>query len=59
MRPGDALTLRITVLETRASKSRPDIGFVTVLIEMINQTGTVVMTLNNALMFGTRAGAPA
>ena len=57
VRPGDTLTLRITVLETRASRSRPDIGFVSVLIEMINQTGTAVMTLKNALMFGTRTGA--
>ena len=57
VRPGDTLTLRFTVLETRASRSRPDIGFVTVLIEMINQTGTAVMTLKNALMFGTRTGA--
>jgi acyl dehydratase len=54
VRPGDALTLRLTVLETRASKSRPEMGFVTVLIEMINQTGVTVMTLTNPLIFGTR-----
>ena len=29
VRPGDALTLRVTVLETRASQSRPEMGFVT------------------------------
>ena len=41
VRPDDQLTLRATVLETRASKTRPEMGFVTMLLEMINQTGTV------------------
>ena len=54
VRPGDALTLRVTVLETRASKSRPEIGFVTTQIEMINQAGTKVMALRAPLIFGTR-----
>lgn len=54
VRPGDALTLRVTVLETRVSKTRPDIGFVTTLMEMINQTGTRVMSLKSPLIFGTR-----
>lgn len=54
VRPGDALTLRVTVLETRASKSRPEIGFVTTLMEMVNQDGTIVMALKAPLIFGTR-----
>ena len=54
VRPGDALTLRMTVLETRVSKSRPEIGFVTTLMEMINQDGTRVMALKAPLIFGTR-----
>jgi acyl dehydratase len=54
VRPGDALTLRVTVLETRASKSRPEIGFVTTQIEMINQAGIKVMALRAPLIFGTR-----
>ena len=54
VRPGDALTLRMTVLETRASKSRPEIGFVSTLMEMINQDGTRVMALKAPLIFGTR-----
>jgi acyl dehydratase len=56
VRPGDQLTLRATVLETRASKSRPDRGFVTMLLEMINQTGACAMSLKSPLIFGTRAG---
>jgi acyl dehydratase len=60
VRPGDQLTLRITVLDTRMSRSRPDIGFVTALMEMVNQAGTCVMTLRSPLIFGTRqAGAAA
>lgn len=54
VRPGDQLTLRITVLDTRMSRSRPDIGFVTALMEMVNQAGACVMTLRSPLIFGTR-----
>jgi acyl dehydratase len=51
--------MRVTVLETRASKSRPEIGFVTAQMEMINQDGTRVMALTSPLIFGTRpADAP-
>jgi acyl dehydratase len=58
VRPGDRLTLHVTVLETRVSKSRPDMGFVTTLMEMFNQAGTRVMSLKSPLIFGTRqAGA--
>ena len=37
VRPGDELSLRATVLETRASKSRPDMGFVRFLFEVFNE----------------------
>jgi acyl dehydratase len=56
VRPGDQLTLRATVLDTRVSKTRPDMGFVTMLLEIINQTGMRVMSLKCPLIFGTRAG---
>jgi acyl dehydratase len=59
VRPGDALTLRATVKETRVSRSRPELGFVTMLFEMFNQNGTQVMTLTSPLMLGTRAGRAA
>jgi acyl dehydratase len=57
VRPGDELTLRATVLDTRASKSRPDMGFVTMLLEMLNQNAAVVMSLKAPLILGTRGGA--
>ena len=58
VRPGDTLTLRRTVGETRVSKSRPDMGFVRFNYEMLNQTGETVMTLTTPAMLGRRnAGA--
>ena len=54
VRPGDRLTLRVHVVETRASKSRPDMGLVTFGFELRNQADAVVMTLHNSIMFGRR-----
>jgi len=45
VRPGDTLSVRVTVLRAVPSKSKPDRGAVTSFIEVINQTGEVVMTL--------------
>ena len=45
VRPGDELSLRVTVLETRRSRSRPDRGIVRSFIEVINQHGEVVMSM--------------
>jgi acyl dehydratase len=58
VRPGDRLTLRVRIVETRASKSRPEMGLVRIAFALLNQTGTEVMTLDNSLMFGRRAKAP-
>ena len=54
IRPGDDLTLRATVLSTRASNSRPDTGFVNVLLALYNAVGKCVMSLKAPLMFGRR-----
>jgi acyl dehydratase len=45
VRPGDELRVRATIIETRASNSRPDIGFVKFRFEMLNASDTCVMTL--------------
>jgi acyl dehydratase len=58
IRPDDVLTLRATVLETRASNSRPDMGFVRFMFELLNQAGERVMTLTTSLMMSRRAGGP-
>ena len=54
VRPGDRLRVRVTVLETRTSGSRPDLGFVRFLFEMLNATDVRLMTLTASLMFGRR-----
>jgi acyl dehydratase len=45
VRPGDQLSLRVTVLKAIPSKSKPDRGAVTSFIEVFNQTNEAVMTL--------------
>ncbi|CAN0490972.1 unnamed protein product, partial [Phaeothamnion confervicola] len=58
VRPDDELSLRATVLETRASKSRPDMGLVRYEFELFDKGGRRVMTLTTSLMMGRRpAGA--
>ncbi len=57
VRPGDRLTLRVRVLESRASRSRPDMGLVRFAYALINQAGTEVLTVSNSMMFGRRTPA--
>lgn len=45
VRPGDTLSLRVTVMEARRSRSKPDRGIVTNRVEVLNQRDEVVMTL--------------
>ena len=45
VRPGDALTLRVTVMETKRSRSKPDRGVLISFIEVLNQTNEVVMSM--------------
>jgi acyl dehydratase len=44
VRPGDTLSVRVTVLKAVPSKSKPDRGAVTSFVEVINQASEVVMT---------------
>ena len=45
VRPGDVLSLRVSVTEARRSRSKPDQGVVRSLVEVLNQEGEVVMSL--------------
>lgn len=45
VRPGDRLSLRATVESARLSRSKPQQGVVTSLVEVLNQDGDVVMSL--------------
>jgi acyl dehydratase len=45
VRPGDSLWLRISILEAKRSRSKPDRGMVRALIEVLNQNQECVMTM--------------
>ncbi len=45
VRPGDHLSVRVTVTEASRSRSKPDRGLVRSFIEVLNQQGEVVMTM--------------
>lgn len=52
--PGDTLSVESEVLEVRASKSRPEIGFVKSRNRTFNQNGQIVMEFTANVMFATR-----
>ena len=54
VRPGDTLSVRATVLETRRSRSKPDRGIVYTLFEVLNQRGEVVMSVKAMNMLKAR-----
>jgi acyl dehydratase len=56
VRPGDTLTVRLTVLETAASRSKPDRGIVRSLMEVVNQHGEIVMTTKGVNFIRRRPG---
>jgi len=49
VRPGDRLRVRRTTLGARASRSRPAVGLVEFLFEVVNQNAEIVMTQKNAV----------
>lgn len=55
VRPGDTLSIRVTVLETKRSRSKPDRGTVRSLVEVMNQNGEVVMSLKPLSIVRCRA----
>lgn len=54
IRPGDRLTLRLTILDARPSRSRPELGIVRIRYEMFNAHDECVMTMVTPAMFGRR-----
>ncbi len=54
MRPGDRLSIRITVQEVRPSTSKPDRGIVRSLSEILNQDGEIVSTMHGLTMIRRR-----
>jgi acyl dehydratase len=45
VRPGDALRIRVSILEAIRSRSKPGRGMVRTLVEVLNQDAEVVMSL--------------
>lgn len=54
VRPGDVLSIRVTILETRLSNSKPDRGIVRSFVEVLNQNREVVMSLKMVNLVRTR-----
>jgi acyl dehydratase len=54
LRPGTNIRIRDTVVDARASNSRPEMGFVKHFFEVLDDADTVVMTLSASFMLGRR-----
>ncbi|MBK8018239.1 MAG: MaoC family dehydratase [Betaproteobacteria bacterium] len=54
VRPGDTIRAMRTVLEARASKSKPEVGIVKSRWEVYNQNDELVMTMEGYGMFAVR-----
>jgi acyl dehydratase len=59
LRPGTHITLRTTVLDTRVSNSRPEMGFVKVRMDVRGDEGDPIMTLTTSMIMGRRGGSQA
>jgi acyl dehydratase len=57
VKPGDILTGRTTVLETRSSRSRPDVGILRLRQEVFDEAGEPVMWMEHPLLFGRRSAS--
>jgi len=54
VRPGDRLRMRVTVLESQRSRSKPDRGIVRFLQEVLDPEGRPVMTLRGLGLYRAR-----
>jgi acyl dehydratase len=58
VRPGDVLRLKLTVLETRRSRSQPTMGVLRWRWQMFNQDGTEVLDLEATSLFDLKEPTP-
>jgi len=58
VRPGDVLSIRLTVLEAMRSRSKPNRGVVRTLCEVLNQDRAVVMSLKAMNIIASRRPHP-
>ena len=54
--PGQAVSARRTVLETKASRSRPEMGLVRFKLELLDQDDEAILLQTNWIMFGRKGG---
>ena len=59
VRPGDVLSIRATIVETRELASRPDRGLGVIDIETLDEDGEVVMRMVAKMLFERREPADA
>lgn len=57
VRPGDTLSVRVTVLEARPSRSKPDRGIVIARLEALNQRDALVLSMTAVSFLGRRPQA--
>lgn len=59
VRPGDRLTLKVSVTDAQRSRSKPDRGLVRTDNELRNQNGDTVMTVKTMVLMRARTVPPA
>jgi acyl dehydratase len=59
LRPGDTVRIRVTILEARLSRSKPDRGTVSTRVEAINQTDHLVLSMTVVSILGRRPDSSA
>ena len=57
VRPGDGLTLSVTCLDKRESRTKPDRGVVTLNVVLANQNGETVLSYRDMVMMAKRGPA--
>jgi acyl dehydratase len=57
VRPGMPLTLRLTIVEKRTSKSRPEMGFVRLKSELLDERQMAVIEQTSTVILGLRPAA--
>ncbi len=58
VRPGDVLSVRLTIVETRRSHSKPDRGVVKSMVEIFNQNRDVVARWKGINIVQSKTGQP-
>ncbi len=54
VRPGDSISIRITISDAKRSRSKPDRGIVHSYIEVLNQKGEIVMSMKGVNLLSCR-----